>query len=792
MPGNQSVEVMPFDDVVCRDAKRDLVVVFAPDILTSALLQPVRASRDLVYALTACALRTPADLLPAEAHAEDLSVVIGVSQYGRIVQMLDRRAAVVEPTTTPALTEPQVADKSSDLFLSRVVIEGKYFGFKDTYLAQSRDLFGNLTNTVAGQQTNGARTANVRGSAGLQRKKESDFWDILYPMLLPPLSERIVEQWDFPPGKEPRHYQWQGVEFLGKHPEALLADETGTGKTITAIVAIRVLLQKARIKRCLIVCPVAAIGVWVEHLLEWAPELRFEQVRGNSEARQRAWSSPAHVYITTYDTLRRDCAEKRVDEVCPADADLILLDEAQYIKNPEADRSKTVCSLRVKSRWALSATPLETRLDDIAAIFRFIKPGLVPMGVTSSGWIKERIEPYTLRRTKKQVRPDMPDKIPSDIWLDLSSEQRELYDAVRHREIAKLEELGEHVTRVHVFAVITKLKQICNFMPGTSDGPKTDAMLDKVEELQQDDDKVLIFSQWIAEGVEKISSILHKKGVEHVVCKGGMTDHQRDQVQSRFKQDPGVVAFIGQVRAAGISLNLQEATHVIHFDHWWNPAVMWQAEDRAYRINSERSVNVYRFWMKDTIEERIYRKLHERGLLFQEVFGAMSVQQMEQTIGLDEWLDILGVRPTKTPSRDTTRATMDSQELMASVRAASPELFEHIVAALFRGLGYVNARVTPRSHDGGVDVIATKASLGSTERIVAQCKRMDVVGVEHARELLGVISSDTAVSKGFLVTSGRFSNECQAFCQHDGRLACIDGARLVSMLRQFGIDPRHP
>jgi len=465
---------------------------------------------------------------------------------------------------------------------------------------------------------------------------------------------------------------------------------------------------------------------------------------------------------------------------------LVILDEAQRIKNPTSQRSRAVKKTNPKWRWALTATPLENKLEDIVSIFEFIKPGYIRKDNLTTDLVKGLIKPYTLRRTKKEVKPEMPEKIHSEIWLDLDGEQRSIYNAWEARERKRLEEIGAKVTKMDIFAVIQKLKQICNFHPENKLSPKTEALLEKIEEIADQGKKVLVFSQYKQEGCEKLADLFNRKNFKYVYYKGGMSDAQRKRAEETFKSKDDVPIFLGVLAAAGESLNLQVAKYVIHFDHWWNPARMWQAEDRAYRINSDETVNVYNLWVKDTIEARIHKKLKEKGLLFQKVMGGLSEEIIDEFITIDEWLEIIGVKSiNKTKKEPSKKPLIDN--IYDMLTNLDPLKFEEIVKQLFYKLGYQNAKTTKKSHDGGIDIVASRLIAGGTEKAIVQCKRTAKIGVDYARALLGVVAADQSISKAYLVTSGIASNECKLFCDRDGRLVLMEGPMLANYIKQFEI-----
>ncbi len=661
-------------------------------------------------------------------------------------------------------------------------------------------------------------------------------WDLIYPILLPPLSFDFVPQFDIL--EKLRPYQKTGISFLVENQSALLADEMGTGKTVMTVVALRLLFRLGKVNKALIICPVNILRVWQDHLLDWASELEFTVVRGPKETRKLDWEYPAHVYLTTYETIASDfltvvkknssfkCPNCRKefylkDKIpvhgnslpqfkCPScktifedipvknslvtsdilnSFDIVIIDEAQYIKNAGSDRSRAVKLIKPKIRWALSGTPVENKLDDLVSIFEFVKPNYLRKEGLTPSLAAKYIKPYFLRRLKKDVLKDLPPKIKQETWLELDEAQTIEYQEALRGGVSELEALGDKVSKVHIFKLLTQLKQICNFAKDSDTSPKTRAMIELVEEIKDNDQKVLVFSQYDRYGVGKLEDILRPFGV--AVLKGGLGDKARKAAIDKFKGDPRTTVFLSTIKTGGVGLTLTEASYVIHFDHWWNPAIMWQAEDRVHRHGQERGVNIYSFWMQDTIEERIYEKLREKGLLFDEVVNGLSEEVIDNMISTDEWLDMLGVKTYKDKKTKKVEPTTESSrtitEVLYSLSTLNPIQFEEVVKTVFAKIGFTNVRTTKRSHDGGIDVIGYKRSLGGTEKIIAQCKRMDRVGVEVARELLGVIAADQSIAKGYLVTSGTVSPECRAFCERDGRLSIIEGPTLAAYIVQFGV-----
>ncbi len=639
---------------------------------------------------------------------------------------------------------------------------------------------------------------SLRKNSLINPVQQQNVWDLLYPLLLPPIALDFSEQFDL--FKPLFGYQQKGIEFLFGNISALLADEMGTGKTVQSVVALRLLFRQGKVTSALILCPPVIIGSaflsnktgksegWDGHVYHWAPDLSVTVVRGSREQRKLDWNCPAHIYITTFDTLRNDLAEGLIESEDLNKFDCVIVDEAQNIKNKTSGRAKAVFKLIPKYRWALTGTPIENKVEDVISIFDFVKPGLFNQQYYTPQEIKDCITPFFLRRLKRDVMKDLPAKIRQEEWIELDAEQRTAYNEVlasgRAQLSDKLKTDNEFQVRAHIFRLLQQLKQICNFGPDKFESPKTNLVLDCVETISQNSEKVLIFSQYEEYGLSRLERLLKDRGIKFVSYRGGMSDNERRRVVNEFRSKPDITVFLATIRSAGVGLTLTEASYVIHFDHWWNPAVMWQAEDRAHRHGQKNNLTVYSLWVLDTIEEQINEKLRQKGLLIENVIDSLAVDAVEEMISTDEWLEIFGVDTPKEEGQFAPSA-MSIDEALKKLRMFSPREFEIITKDFFVKLGYKNARVTQQSRDGGIDVYGSRKFNSIDQLFFAQCKRTDSVGVTVARELLGVLTANPRVSKGFLITSGVFSEDCRRFAAIDTRVNLIDGAMLANYLLQF-------
>ena len=444
--------------------------------------------------------------------------------------------------------------------------------------------------------------------------------DRLYYLLQPPLELLAqTSQLTFP--FNPFPYQFEGIAFLFPRAAAILADEMGLGKTMQAISTIRMLLMAGELSTVLLICPKPLVTNWVREFHLWAPEMPVAVIEGDQARRQFLWQTPAApVKIANYELLMRDYGMLDHTQL---HFDLVVLDEAQRIKNRTSTTSQIVRSILRSRSWALTGTPIENSPDDLVSIFEFLSPGYLrdDMHLKSMG---QATRDYILRRTKDKVLTEMPPKMFRDAELDLSGPQWSSYKSAEEDGVIQLTEMGDALTIQHVFELVLRLKQICNFDPVTGSSSKLDQLEADLEEVAASGQKAIVFSQWVG-SLDRISERLKRFSPLHY--HGRVPSAKRDGVIQRFKEDKNCSVILMSYGAGAVGLNLQFCQYVFLFDRWWNPAVEDQAINRAHRLGATGPVTVTRMTSLNTIEERIHLVLAEKRELFNVLFSETGTPQ---------------------------------------------------------------------------------------------------------------------------------------------------------------------
>lgn len=482
----------------------------------------------------------------------------------------------------------------------------------------------------------------VRGRQAEILESFVDRPEILALHTCPPLEPAALKAGLGELGDLLRPYQFEGVRWMERHSRTLgggiLADEMGLGKTVQTLGLLRVLLAGRRAVGsktgpALVICPTSLLSNWAEEATRFTPELKTHISHDTDRHESLARLSDFDVIFTSYALIVRDLAH-----YTKLTFSAVILDEASYIRNPDTATAKAVCQLRATCRFALTGTPVENSVRDLWSIFEFIVPRQLPakddfherfvkpLSQADSAQarpvmerLRRLIRPNLLRRTKREVAKDLPEKIEKVLWCELTKAQREVYQRLLDEGREEIRQArrrsGQGSARMTMFTVLLRLRQICNDLrlagvqgieklsPAETSG-KWVVLAELLQETLEGGHKALIFSQFVSM-LRLVQATVEGRGTPHSYLDGSTRDRAGEV--AAFQTDPAKRLFLISLKAGGYGLNLTAADEVILMDPWWNPAVEAQAIDRAHRIGQGRPVTAYRLITRGTVEEKILK-----------------------------------------------------------------------------------------------------------------------------------------------------------------------------------------
>lgn len=444
-----------------------------------------------------------------------------------------------------------------------------------------------------------------------------------------------------------RDYQVSGFEFFKTLSDyqfgGILADEMGLGKTIQTIA----FLLSNKDKKSIVITPTSLIYNWKNELEKFAPTLKVGLLHAAKSEREKILDNIDNydVILTTYTTYKND-----IDKYKNINFDYCIIDEAQNIKNPDAIITKAIKNVNAKVKFALTGTPIENNLMELWSIFDFIMPGYLynkskfkSIFVNNDKNIielKNLIKPFILRRTKKEVITELPDKIEQKIIIDLEKEHKRAYKGYVNLITRKIKENNQD--NITVFSYLTKLRQLClspelmvkNYQGKNS---KLDVLINIINDSS--DEKILVFSQF-TKVLEVIGKRLNEENILYSYLDGKTSAKDRVKLVEEFNTNNNKV-FLISLKAGGTGLNLTSANIVVHFDPWWNPAVEDQASDRAHRIGQKNVVNVIKLIAKGTAEERVINLQETKKELIEDVInGNLDNSSTLKNLSKDDIIDL--------------------------------------------------------------------------------------------------------------------------------------------------------
>ncbi len=456
---------------------------------------------------------------------------------------------------------------------------------------------------------------------------------------------------DIPELRAPlRDYQKQGFKWANYlHQHGLggcLADDMGLGKTLQAI-ALLAGIYPGQKKPSLVIVPKSLLFNWENEILKFKPELTYAVhhglIRDLSAARDK------NLIITTYATVRNDIKAFREEAFY-----YVILDESQNIKNMNSQISKAVMLLNAEHRLALSGTPIENNLNELYALFRFLNPAMfgspeefsrnyaIPVQRNDDKdalhELKKKIYPFILRRLKRDVLKELPEKVEQTLFVDMSDEQKVFYELRRrfYYETVKsqIAQNGIHKSQFFILQALSELRQIASIPESKSENgiisPKREVLVEQILDLAANNHKVLVFANYL-NALDCIAEDLEKNGVKYLLMTGATRD--RKFLVEQFQEDESCKVFLMTLKTGGIGLNLTAADYIFIFDPWWNKAAENQAIDRTHRIGQDKTVFAYKLITRGTIEEKILKLQDQKSALFDRLISSdgASIKSLNET-----------------------------------------------------------------------------------------------------------------------------------------------------------------
>ncbi|MFL5243057.1 MAG: DEAD/DEAH box helicase [Gemmataceae bacterium] len=464
-------------------------------------------------------------------------------------------------------------------------------------------------------------------------------------------------------------YQLRGALFAAFRGRCILGDDMGLGKTVQTMAAAELLARERNIERVLVVAPASVKYQWETEIRKFT-DRPVQVIEGGHKYRRALYGQPTFYRLVNYESVLRD-----VEELNAWQPDLIVLDEAQRIKNWEAKTSRAVKQLRSRYALVLTGTPLENKIEELYSIVQFVDDRrLGPafqflndhrviddkgklLGYRNLDRIREKLEPILLRRTRAEVLKQLPARTDNLIYVEMTSEQRAPYDeqkAVLGKLIRK--KYLTEVDRRRILCCLTNMRMLCDssflYDKVTNFSPKLVEFAELMRQLlDSGPHKAVVFSQWELM-LRKTAEVLDRLGIGYVTLHGGVPGKDRRKLMERFREDPDCLVFLS-TDAGGTGLNLQSADTVVNLEVPWNPAVLEQRVARVHRLGQHRPVQVFNLVTRDSIEERVLKTLSLKRSLFQGIFAGTANEVSFEVLGrrtfLDTVRDMVAEEPVHTP-----------------------------------------------------------------------------------------------------------------------------------------------
>ncbi len=539
-------------------------------------------------------------------------------------------------------------------------------------------------------------------------------------------------------------YQKPAADFLSEKDKALLNDELGAGKTLEVIGALKILFRRKDISNAVIVCRSEDIGWpkrpqllsstklngWFDHLQKFSPSITASIIHDNTEYE---WKEPSAVKIIDH-KLFSEAIEKKFISLNELNRrSCLVIDELE-------DFPEIVLEPAPKFLWMISGRPADKLKDKIVQITNTEEP------VDSFG------------RTRKEISESFTKNIKQDYWVEMDPEQKLEYEKALESGREKIYDLVQagnpFLVQSNVFTLIHQLTQIGNFYGKKESSAKSELLLHQVKNIQQSGKKVMVYSQYDRQGTQRLEKLFSKNGIKYVVYQTGISLKEMEDAVRKFTKDKSVTVFLAGMKALNAKLNLGNVDYLIHFDQWWSPVTTWQSEDKLNSTeNAASSQNIYNYFVKNSIDEKIQLKLIEKGLDNKNMFDLLSSEGMYALFTNEDWLEVLELVEPKDPSSVEAM----KKEHLDYITKLTTDDFSHKVKALLGRIGYKNVSFRTASNPDEMRLYASTIKNSIEVKAAVQCLNTKVVTRQAVKEFSESLVSNT--EKIFVFTTGEFDGK---------------------------------
>ncbi|MDO8549650.1 MAG: DEAD/DEAH box helicase [Ignavibacteria bacterium] len=575
------------------------------------------------------------------------------------------------------------------------------------------------------------------------------------------------------------YFQESGAEFLLDGKRALLSDEMGMGKTIQVIAALKNHFAGKKIKSAVIVCESTEIGSWgkitgdvdgwLGHFHQRAPELKVEAGDGTPQERSKQWKELPDVLILSYDSFFFDLEENIINSKELKKINCFIFDEVHNLFNHKNyNTQKLSKAINSKYLWALTSYPEEAVKEKLEKVFKE----------------KLSIKNY-LGRSRKEVAGDLRGITWQNKWLTLDEEQVEDYNeafATAKEKVQWFLESGNPLRfNANVFTLLHQLKQVCNFSEKKGKSRKTKILLEHVNRIEKNNQKVVIFSQYDKAGTKKIEEVLNKNNIKFLSYAPGMSTKEMETVLKNFSSPAGsgVTALVSGIKPSRVKIPSGNISYVIHFDLWWNPASLWQTEEAVIGSSNgeKQNLNVYSYLMKGTVEERIHSLLYKKGFLNKHVMETVNPDSIAEMLTNPEWLEIFDM-PDEEYKQRYQKGLLETERRIDNY---SINEFMERGKNFFAKLGYKNLDAAENKNGDSFDIRGIFKKAKFDQQMSARFLLKETVNEDEVKAHLAELKVKSSNGKFFLITKGTFEGD-KVIRPNE---ALIDRRLLINYFYQF-------